>query len=214
MTDTDRQTAPQDHWTVVAAIKAARALIEAGNALSLAAQTTGGTAGRDAGLCAAIAHWVADREKWKQALRIIELEGDDPEIGAGILTASARITGDKDRETPGRAPPPDGWQPMETAPRDGTAFQAKIPGHGADNVIAWTDGAWAFTSEQEPPDCWTDGYCWDVNEDGAPSVQPTHWKPLPPDGPVTVTQGDREVAAMAVTEDHAGQAIIRGERGC
>lgn len=25
---------------------------------------------------------------------------------------------------------------------------------------------------------WTDGVCWDVNEDGVPSTKPTHWKPL------------------------------------
>lgn len=81
------------------------------------------------------------------------------------------------------------WQDMATAPRDGTAFQAEIPGHGADNVIAWTDGlldseeqpcgSWCFASEQEPPDCWTDGICWTVNEDGKQSVQPTRWKHLP-----------------------------------
>ena len=83
---------------------------------------------------------------------------------------------------------PVAWMPIETAPKDGTAFQAIIPGHGADNVLCWTDGligsdgrdcgSWAFASDQEPPDCWTDGYCWEVNEDGVPSVQPTHWKPL------------------------------------
>lgn len=82
------------------------------------------------------------------------------------------------------------WQPIETAPRDGTDIQAEIPGHGKDNVIAWQseaffdDGidyasAWAFTTDQEPPDCWTDGVCWKFNEDGVPSVQPTRWKPLP-----------------------------------
>ena len=82
------------------------------------------------------------------------------------------------------------WQPIESAPRDGSEFQARIPGNGDDNVIAWqpdaflaTDetpcGGWAFTRDQEPPDCWTDGVCWDVNEDGAASVKPTAWKPLP-----------------------------------
>lgn len=80
-------------------------------------------------------------------------------------------------------------QPMETAPRDGTWIQARIPGYGDDNVIAWTDdlvdddcrpcGGWQFMGEQEPPDCWTDGVCRASNEDGKPSVQPTHWKPLP-----------------------------------
>ena len=32
------------------------------------------------------------------------------------------------------------WQPMETAPKDGTEIQAEIPGNGADNVIAWMEG--------------------------------------------------------------------------
>ena len=82
------------------------------------------------------------------------------------------------------------WQPMETAPRDGTDIQARIPGHGSDNVIAWQVdafldedespcGGWAFTTDQEPPACWTDGICWQSNEDEQASIQPTHWKSLP-----------------------------------
>jgi hypothetical protein len=96
--------------------------------------------------------------------------------------------------------------PIETAPKDGTAFQAIIPGHGADNVLCWTDGligsdgrdcgSWAFASDQEPPDCWTDGYCWEVNEDGVPSVQPTHWKPL------HLPRGD-QVARVEALSDNA-----------
>lgn len=81
------------------------------------------------------------------------------------------------------------WQPMETAPRDGTLIQAKIPGHGTDNLICWmlgfTDaeehetGCWVFLLDQEPPACWSDGACWASNEDGEPSVQPTEWRRLP-----------------------------------
>ena len=80
------------------------------------------------------------------------------------------------------------WQPIETAPRDGTAIQVVIPGHGADNIIAarrwFVDSddnecyCWVFAEDQEPPECWTDGICWAINEDGIPSVQPTHWRPL------------------------------------
>lgn len=76
--------------------------------------------------------------------------------------------------------------PIESAP-SGVEIQARIPGHGDDNLITFIHGAvegpegscgaWVFTSEQEPPDCWTDGYCWAVNADGNPSVRPTHWKP-------------------------------------
>lgn len=80
------------------------------------------------------------------------------------------------------------WQTMKTAPRDGTPIQARIPGNGSDNVIAWTDGlldsdehpcgGWQFVEDQEPPDDWTDGICWTVNEDGKQSTLPTEWKPL------------------------------------
>ncbi len=87
------------------------------------------------------------------------------------------------------------WYPILTAPKDGTAIQARIPGHGDDNVIAWFDGlldeqerdcgGWQFVSEQEPPECWTDGVCWTLNADGVPSVQPTHWKHLPRGKPTT-----------------------------
>lgn len=80
-----------------------------------------------------------------------------------------------------------GWYPFDSAPRDGRTIQARIPGHGDDNMIAWQEGlldsegndcgGWAFVTDQEPPACWTDGWCWSVNEDGVASMQPTHWKP-------------------------------------
>ena len=79
------------------------------------------------------------------------------------------------------------WQTIYRAPKDGTSIQAKIPGHGSNNIIAWRRGlidsggnecgGWSVMGDQEPPDCWTDGVCWAVNEDGVPSVAPTHWKP-------------------------------------
>lgn len=82
---------PQEHWMVVAAIKAARTLIKAADDLSFAAQIIGGTAGRDAALCAAIAQWTHERDKQKQMLRIIELEGHDPEIGVGHESLPAAL---------------------------------------------------------------------------------------------------------------------------
>lgn len=82
------------------------------------------------------------------------------------------------------------WQPIETAPRDGMPIQAKIPGHGSDNVIAWLGGlvnesgeecgGWYWMEDTEPPESWTDGVCWASNADGEPSVEPTHWKFLEP----------------------------------
>jgi hypothetical protein len=105
------------------------------------------------------------------------------------------------------------WLPINAAPKDGTSIQAKIPGNGSDNVIAWFDGllnddgkdcgAWQFTSDQEPPDCWTDGVCWGSNEDGVPSVQPTHWKPLPkeePDGSSLSSDIEETLASRALEQ--------------
>lgn len=95
------------------------------------------------------------------------------------------------------------WRPIATAPKDGTPIQARIPGHGEDNIIAWWGGlvgeggdecsAWTMVEDQEPPDCWTDGVCWAVNEDGLPSAQPTHWKPLY-GGPSTAPEPQKEEA--------------------
>lgn len=86
-------------------------------------------------------------------------------------------------------PKHDEWLDISTAPKDGTWIQAKIEGYGSDNVIVWTGGllnddgedcgGWEFVGEQDPPPCWTDGICWERNEDGVSSAQPTHWKPLP-----------------------------------
>jgi len=71
-------------------------------------------------------------------------------------------------------PPPSpsnssGWQPIETAPRDGT------------EVILW-DGAFRmighWTGDQKDPECSPDGWVRDFCTD--PMHEPTHWQPLPP----------------------------------
>lgn len=91
---------------------------------------------------------------------------------------------------PGQGVEAKGWQDIASAPRDGAAIQARIWANGEDNIIAWQHealldsngnwcGAWCFVTDQEPPACWTDGWCWEVNEDGEPSAKPTHWKPAP-----------------------------------
>lgn len=81
------------------------------------------------------------------------------------------------------------WKPISTAPKDGTVIQARIPGHGDDNIIMWLHdcvedengscGTWVFASEQEPPADWSDGYCWAVNEDGVRSSWPIEWRAPP-----------------------------------
>lgn len=79
-------------------------------------------------------------------------------------------------------------QPIETAPADGTPFRAWLPDYDSPFIIAWredipaeyggTTGAWCIVVDQEPPECWHNGVCWDINEFGSPSSQPTHWAPL------------------------------------
>lgn len=78
------------------------------------------------------------------------------------------------------------WQKIDTSPKDGTPIQADIPGHGSDNIIAWSPGfrdkagasccCWVFMEDRDPPESWTDGVCWDENEDLEKSVEPTLWK--------------------------------------
>lgn len=82
------------------------------------------------------------------------------------------------------------WQPIETAPKDGTFIKAKIPGYGSNNIISWMDGlvdsddlqcgAWTYGlyDSDGHPDCWDDGICWGVNAVGEKSVEPTHWKAM------------------------------------
>lgn len=83
----------------------------------------------------------------------------------------------------------DDFMPMSSAPKDGTPIKAKIQGHGSDNIIAWYDGlldsygndccSWMFIEDSDPPPSWTDGICWDSNEDGEKSAEPIGWKPMP-----------------------------------
>jgi len=75
------------------------------------------------------------------------------------------------------------WQPIETAPRDGTEVWLRA---GAYEFRAYAqdldveEGYWAWVSAQEDdtPPSWTDGICWSRNEDDEPSTPPTHWRPV------------------------------------
>ena len=72
-----------------------------------------------------------------------------------------------------------------------TDIQARIPGHGEDNIIAWQSGfmdeneedcgGWAFTTDQGATAMLDRWRLLGSNEDDAPSVEPTHWKPAPPE---------------------------------
>lgn len=63
-----------------------------------------------------------------------------------------------------------GWQPIETAPRDGTLIWAFWPVHTRD--------------DQQKTTCWdnsmSDDPRWVDHADSIDWCQPTHWMPLPP----------------------------------
>ena len=63
---------------------------------------------------------------------------------------------------------PSGWQPIETAPKDGTP------------ILVFDEGAICIAT-------FADDYWWD---NGAMTIPPTHWMPLP--DPPVAARGDAE----------------------
>ncbi len=87
-----------------------------------------------------------DRDRAREAMGRVNRVGDD------ALARIAEI---------GKAAPPSGWRPIETAPKDGTTIL----------VGRWDDGMPMIYSDH-----WSGaGECWC---DSSPSFQPTHWVPL------------------------------------
>jgi hypothetical protein len=76
------------------------------------------------------------------------------------------------------------WQPIETAPKDGTRvilWRGFISfGEWPEMIIAqWDDGAWRWPDPRENPSThgeWADYDLMDGYED---ADSPTHWMPLP-----------------------------------
>jgi hypothetical protein len=74
-----------------------------------------------------------------------------------------------------------GWQPIETAPKDGTlviAFYADRHGHGRYSLRYWAAGDWGARSEG-----------WSDQHRQLRSSDPTHWMPLPPPPAASVSMG-------------------------
>ncbi len=76
------------------------------------------------------------------------------------------------------------WRDISTAPKDrpvivrterGRVFRAMW------TYVCEEAVGWGAVEEDDPrPKCWTDGFCWRVNEDEEESDKPTHWVDLPP----------------------------------
>lgn len=63
---------------------------------------------------------------------------------------------------------PPAWQPIETAPKDGTVVLLMKRGNKVPNRIA--NGEWRETSSLKKPGFWVWAYLF---------FEPTHWMPLP-----------------------------------
>lgn len=76
------------------------------------------------------------------------------------------------------------FNPIDTAPLDGTPVEVKTAGgftfkaafqdHGFMNELEEECGCWVAEGEGEP-ECWTDGVCWESNADERPSDPPIGW---------------------------------------
>jgi len=78
------------------------------------------------------------------------------------------------------------WKPIETAPADGETIELRtVKGY---KLLGFLQGghldkdeneiyAWSCPDEDHP-DCWTDGVCWESNEDELKSDQPKWWRKL------------------------------------
>lgn len=65
-----------------------------------------------------------------------------------------------------------GWQPIETAPRDGT------------NVLLWNGyhmevASWGYTNPWKHREDWCVGQCFGDYNSYSTADEPTHWHPLP-----------------------------------
>jgi hypothetical protein len=70
------------------------------------------------------------------------------------------------------------WQPIETAPRDGTNILAIVSGNHPDSGEAFTPEVVFWRIDQWWNDCW--GY-------DSTDYEPTHWMPLP-EPPAALTE--------------------------
>ena len=78
------------------------------------------------------------------------------------------------------------WAEIRTAPRDGSDIEVMTAGgfemrarwerQGLINEAGDDCGGWVASDEGLHPACWTDGVCWESNEDELPSDPPIKWR--------------------------------------
>lgn len=127
----------------------------------------GGVAGRDCfnpEECEWIANDMHRREQNAQADDLHALRADRDRLAAEVVRLTSLVT----------------WQPIESAPKDGTSV-----------LLGHSGYAQAFYDRDHKPRIWVDFF----NRGGwystAPSAQPTHWMPLPTALAEQQTAGER-----------------------
>lgn len=75
------------------------------------------------------------------------------------------------------------WQPIATAPKDGTEVFVYVPGDSLYPTVARYDTPERFQEDYGDPDYMPEGWRWacgypsDFHEE---TIEPTHWMSLPP----------------------------------
>ena len=77
------------------------------------------------------------------------------------------------------------WQPIETAPKDGTRILFYDPMSSGLIMSGWWDKMFELHYDQAKDEtieigAWTDGCVLSFGYEETCSYEPTHWKPLPP----------------------------------
>lgn len=132
-----------------------------------------------------------------QLLSDFDVDGDiyrqDPEcVGSAYMMADAILrlleAHTAEQTAPSAAPvaEPVVWSGVENAPYDtpltvlagGMTFAAILRRDASLNEEGESCDQWQAVVEGEHPPCWTDGACWESNEDGIPCLWPEAFMPL------------------------------------
>jgi hypothetical protein len=85
------------------------------------------------------------------------------------------------------------WQPIETAPRDGTPLLLFATAKGATAAVAVV--GWYLPGEYEGLG-WVECAFWQMPQ----GIEPTHWMPLPPSPEPSQSPSASDLASGAITE--------------
>lgn len=81
----------------------------------------------------------------------------------------------------------DGWQPMETAPKDGTRVLLWIEWSDVPVVGEFSHDRWWADTEHYEVSC--GAYCYGGSVSSDKNMKPTHWHPLPPPPAIDQARG-------------------------